>query len=154
MKKKSEFLSGNFHFFLVVKFSIYLNRRVFVMVYEGGNFLSLKAVSLFFLFFFFFFFCKILQNVSDVSIYLKLTAWLHRLIWMFLVQICIKPLFFSDTDQYACIVLALYLFNIVIIVLACIAEIDNKISMCLKCLYVFIRFHISICIVTSFFEMK
>ena len=30
MKKMSEFLSENFHF-LVVKFSVYLNRRVFVM---------------------------------------------------------------------------------------------------------------------------
>ena len=32
MKKKSDFLSENFHFFWVVKFSVYLNRRVFVMV--------------------------------------------------------------------------------------------------------------------------
>ena len=31
MKKISEFLSENFHF-LVVKFSVYLNRLVFVMV--------------------------------------------------------------------------------------------------------------------------
>ena len=31
MKKISEFLSENFHFFLVVKFSVYFNRRVFVM---------------------------------------------------------------------------------------------------------------------------
>ena len=30
MKKKSEFLSENFHF-LVVKISVYLNRHVFVM---------------------------------------------------------------------------------------------------------------------------
>ena len=30
-KKKSEFLSGNFQF-LVAKFSIYLNRRVFVII--------------------------------------------------------------------------------------------------------------------------
>ena len=30
MKKKSEFLSGNFQF-LVVKYSIYQNRRVFIM---------------------------------------------------------------------------------------------------------------------------
>ena len=32
--KISEFLSENFHFFLVVKFSLYLNRRVFVMEYD------------------------------------------------------------------------------------------------------------------------
>ena len=34
MKKKLNFLSDNF-LFLVVKFSIYLNRRVFVMQYCG-----------------------------------------------------------------------------------------------------------------------
>ena len=33
-KKKSEFLSENFHF-SVVKFSVYLNRRVFVMRYKN-----------------------------------------------------------------------------------------------------------------------
>ena len=31
MKNIRGFLSENFHFFLVVKFSVYLNRRVFVM---------------------------------------------------------------------------------------------------------------------------
>ena len=32
-RKISEFLSENFQFFLVVKISIYLNRRVFVMLF-------------------------------------------------------------------------------------------------------------------------
>ena len=34
MRKISEFLSENFHFFLVVKFSVYLNRLVFVMKFS------------------------------------------------------------------------------------------------------------------------
>ena len=42
MKKKSEFLSENFQF-LVVKFSIYLNRRVSVM---SPEMLSFKAIGL------------------------------------------------------------------------------------------------------------
>ena len=33
IRKISEFLSENFHFFLVVKISIYLNRRVFIMLF-------------------------------------------------------------------------------------------------------------------------
>ena len=33
-----EFLSENFHFFLEIKFSIYLNRRVFVMFYHNAVF--------------------------------------------------------------------------------------------------------------------
>ena len=45
MKKISEFLSENFQF-LVVKFSIYLNRRVFVM---GGSFSSGSTSSNFLL---------------------------------------------------------------------------------------------------------
>ena len=36
MTKKSEFLAENFQF-LVVKFSIYLNRRVFVMTTERST---------------------------------------------------------------------------------------------------------------------
>ena len=36
MKKKSEFLSENFQF-LILKFSIYLNRRVFVMSKIANN---------------------------------------------------------------------------------------------------------------------
>ena len=36
MKKLSDFLSENFHF-LVVKFSVYLNRRVFVMNIVWNN---------------------------------------------------------------------------------------------------------------------
>ena len=35
MKKNQKFLSENFHF-LVVKFSVYLNRRVFVMLTLSG----------------------------------------------------------------------------------------------------------------------
>ena len=34
-KKKSDFLSEHFHFFFVVKFSVYLNRFVFVMISEN-----------------------------------------------------------------------------------------------------------------------
>ena len=40
-KKMSEFLSENFQF-LVVKFSTYLNRRVFVMIFCGLNFCIYK----------------------------------------------------------------------------------------------------------------
>ena len=43
MKKISEFLSENFQF-LVVEFSIYLNRRVFVMEFKGSNIKNLRAV--------------------------------------------------------------------------------------------------------------
>ena len=48
MKKISEFLSENFQF-LVVKFSIYMNRRVFVMVRIRSivkiDLLSMSALS-------------------------------------------------------------------------------------------------------------
>ena len=50
--KNIDFLSENFQF-LVVTFSIYLNRRVFIM-YETYVFLF---VFFLFVFFFFFFFC-------------------------------------------------------------------------------------------------
>ena len=42
MKNISEFLSENFHF-LVVKFSVYLNRHVFVM--SGSNCPCLEQIS-------------------------------------------------------------------------------------------------------------
>ena len=70
-EKYQNFLSENFHF-LVVKFSIYLNRHAFVMQHFSGNINSLSGAymiivkimvyldilffSFFFLFFFFFFF--------------------------------------------------------------------------------------------------
>ena len=44
MKKYQSFLSVNFQF-LVVKFSIYLNRRVFVMLFWKGGCKSLKTVE-------------------------------------------------------------------------------------------------------------
>ena len=37
MKKKSEFLSENFHFFFMVNFLVYLNRRIFVMAVKKGT---------------------------------------------------------------------------------------------------------------------
>ena len=46
--KISEFLSGNFHFFFfffVVKFSIYLNRLVFVIFVSEGKFLDFYLLS-------------------------------------------------------------------------------------------------------------
>ena len=48
MKNIRIFLTENFHF-LVVKFSVYLNRRVFVMS-------SARMINSFLIFFFFFFF--------------------------------------------------------------------------------------------------
>ena len=46
MKKYQNFLSENFHF-LVVKFSVYLNRRVFVMQTTKTQFSKrIKAVGL------------------------------------------------------------------------------------------------------------
>ena len=61
--KKSEILSKNFKF-LVVKFSMYLIRRVFVMgvrvidvsLYKKSYFFAVILSLLFFFFFFFFFF--------------------------------------------------------------------------------------------------
>ena len=44
MKKISEFLSENFQF-LVVKFSIYLNRRVFIMVLGTPYLLTLLVLK-------------------------------------------------------------------------------------------------------------
>ena len=43
-EKYQNFLSENFHF-LVVKFSVYLNRRVFVMALKGRNLFPFKVYS-------------------------------------------------------------------------------------------------------------
>ena len=40
-EKYQNFLSDNFHY-LVVKFSVYLNRRVFVMSYQVGRNLTMS----------------------------------------------------------------------------------------------------------------
>ena len=44
--KISEFWSENFHFFLVVKFSIYLNRRVFVMAFNVLDLINMEILIL------------------------------------------------------------------------------------------------------------
>ena len=56
-EKTSEFFSENFQF-LVVKFSIFLNRRVFVISHLN---IILFFIFLFFISFYFFFFCAELR---------------------------------------------------------------------------------------------
>ena len=61
-EEDQNFLSESFPF-LVVKFSVYLNRRVFVMVLNCGS--SWTSSILFFFFFFFFFFCLFQKYGGD-----------------------------------------------------------------------------------------
>ena len=44
-EKYQIFLSENFHFFLMVKFSVYLNRRVFVMIKASMHHMRLLYMS-------------------------------------------------------------------------------------------------------------
>ena len=74
--KISEFLSETFQFCLVVKFSIYLNRRVFVMIY---------LFYLFFLFYSLLFMQFSMSQLFKWSRYSKWYAWL--IIWIIRVYV-------------------------------------------------------------------
>ena len=84
MKKMSEFLPQNFQF-LVVKFSIYMNRRVFVMRYSKPyNFL----ISLFFIFFF--------HQTTHLNLYRTLGRFCRWNIFFFLF--CLKIGFYFHAN--------------------------------------------------------
>ena len=70
MKNNRVFLSQNFQF-LEVKLSVYLNRRVFVMIRADSSTFSTSSASSFFflfIFFFFFFFLKFSQYCFEILI--------------------------------------------------------------------------------------